>query len=83
MTPKDTFQVLTDAEASEIKKNASTSGRRPYSEVTKALLEGETVFLVNRDSYNTKTFSNQGLRLRTSRGDRNGVKGMYIWVEHK
>lgn len=81
MKAPDEFDVLTEAEAEKIRANASTNGRRPYSPVTKALLEGQTVFLIGRTSYNTKTFAALGKRLRTARGERNGRSGTYLWLE--
>lgn len=81
MRQPDVFDVLNETEAATIRANASTNGKRPYSPVTKALLEGQTVFLVGRSSYNTKTFTKLGKRLRTSRGQRNGRDGTYLWLE--
>jgi hypothetical protein len=78
---KDIFETLSPDEAKIIQGNASETGRRPYSPVTKALLDGNTVFLAGRQSYNTKTFTNKGKRLRSNRGERNGVAGVYIWLE--
>lgn len=77
----DEFDVLDATEATAVKSGASTTGRRPFSPVTKALLAGETVFLIGRQSYNTKTFVKQSKRLRSSRGERNGRDGVYIWLE--
>lgn len=78
----DLFDVIDEAEAAAIKENASTTGKRPFSPVTKALLAGQTVFLVNRNSYNTKTFTKAGKRLRSARGERNGKTGVYVWLEN-
>lgn len=80
MKVADEFDVLTADEALAIRANASTNGKRPYSPVTKALIEGQTVFLVGRNSYNTKTFTKLGKRLHTARGERNGREGVYIWL---
>lgn len=77
----DEFDVLDEKEAKAIQENASNNGRRPYSPVTKALLEGQTVFLVGRGSFNTKTFTKFGKRLRTNRGIRNEREGTYLWLE--
>jgi hypothetical protein len=81
MKQPDVFETLSDAEALTVRENSSGTGKRPYSPVTKALLEGDTIFLVGRMSYNTKTFNGKGKRLRSSRGERNGQTGVYIWLE--
>jgi len=78
---QDVFETLSEAEAATVRANASDTGKRPYSPVTRALLDGNTVFLVGRNSYNTKTFTGHGKRLRSSRGERNGTSGVYIWLE--
>lgn len=81
MKQADEFETLSDAEAKKVRENASDTGRRPFSPVTKALLAGDTVFLASRQSYNTKTFTKLGKRLRTSRGERNDRPGVYLWLE--
>jgi hypothetical protein len=81
VSSKDNFETLDAKEAASVKENASSTGKRPYSAVTKALLAGDTVFLIGRTSYNTKTFTSQGKRLRSSRGERSGQAGVYIWLE--
>lgn len=78
---KDEFEVLDAKESAAVRENASQTGRRPFSPVTKALLAGETVFLIGRQSYNTKTFTALGKRLRSNRAERNGRAGVYIWLE--
>lgn len=81
MKQTDVFTVLEPKEAAQVHEHASTNGKRPYSAVTKALLAGNTIFLANRTSYNTKTFTGKGKRVRTSRGERDGQPGVYIWLD--
>lgn len=79
----DEFELITDVEAKEIRSNASNNGNRPLSPVTKALLAGETVFLVGRTSFNTKTVDKMNKRLHTHRGERGGRAGVYLWLEDR
>jgi hypothetical protein len=81
LSPQDIFVTIDPQEAAQVKAEASTTGNRPFSPVTKALLAGDTVFLVARTSYNTKTFTKLGKRLRSHRGERDGKQGVYIWLE--
>lgn len=78
--PQTEFEVLDKTEATDIHEAASTNGHRPLSPITKALLEGQTVFLIGKGSYGTKTFEKMGKKLKSMRGERNGKNGVYVWL---
>ncbi len=60
--------------------------RNNMSPITKAVLEGKTVFVdATYNSYSGLHLAckNRGLQLRSHRTTREGVKGMVLWAEKR
>lgn len=71
-----------EVDPSEI-PNSNSRGRGLLSEASQALLEGKAIWMsgVNRSARFARMSRPRGFKVRTRTGDRDGVRGTYIWLE--
>lgn len=84
-----TATILDDKESAFVKSltpQPRGGGRGPRTQETQALAEGKVIFIPGDTSRIVSRYARlgrkgSGMKLRSRRDHRNGVKGVYLWLE--